>query len=252
MVVLLAFCALVGVLYKTGDLSVGKRGYVLRTRLVSAQGVKQFAPVRLSGVEVGEVRDLDFLYEADQTLIEARLWLQEEVRVRKDAVAVVNMLGLMGEKYVEIKAGSSTDFAKPGDLINSKEAVTTDELMEMFKEVGEDLKLALGDFREVFKNVDGILDENKPKFSRIMDNLEETTEYFKEFAEDVKHHPWKVLAKGKEKTPEELAKLRAERKARKLREAGEEIPPELQVQLEEKTSGKKKRSARSNISNFAR
>lgn len=203
-----ALVVLVVVLYQTGDLKVGKRGHVFKARFETAQGVKEFAPVRLAGVEVGEVKKLDILYEPDKTVIEAKLWVQDGVKLRKDSLAIVNMLGLMGEKYVEIHPGASPDFLEPGEFVASKEAISMEQLMEQLKAAGEE-------FQGLIKNINGVIGDNKEKLGRVMDNLEETTLYFEAFAEDVMNHPWKVLAKGKEKTPEEKEKARAELKAKK-------------------------------------
>jgi hypothetical protein len=67
--------------------------------------------------------------------------------------------------------------------------------------------------------VDETITENKPKIGNIFDNLEETSENFNEFSQDIKHHPWKILAKGKEMSKEELARERAERHAARKKSA---------------------------------
>jgi phospholipid/cholesterol/gamma-HCH transport system substrate-binding protein len=243
-VIVVAVGLLVGILYRTGDLSFGKRGYTVKTRFETIQGLKKFAPVRLSGLEVGEIRRLLTIYEPERTLIEAELWVQEGTKLRADSVAVVSTLGLMGEKYVEVHAGVSPDFAKPGALIESKETVSMDDVME-------NAQLALTDIRRFVNNLDGVIGENRGKVGRIVDNLEETTEYFKEFAEDVKYHPWKVLAKGKEKTPEEIEKLRAERKARKAAEAAAAGQAPAVVRSEEGTEAPQAAPPAPAKSNFA-
>ncbi len=215
-VIFAALFILIVMLYKTGDLSIGKRGYTVSTRLGFAAGVKKFAPVRLSGVEVGEVRDLKLIYESDRTWIQAVLWVGDGVKLRQDSLAVVSTLGLMGEKYIEIKAGTAPDFVAAGGEIPSKDPVSMEDLFEQFQGLGKEFEGTLGDVRKFVNNLNGVVGDNKDKIGRIMDNLELTTEYFVEFAEDVSHHPWKVLSKGKELTREELEKLRAERIAKKI------------------------------------
>ena len=118
-VIFAAIVILCVILYKTGDISIGKKGYTVQTHVSFAAGVKKFAPVRLSGVEVGEVKDLRLLYDANSTVVEATLWLQDGVKLRKDSTAIVSTLGLMGEKYIEIKAGTAVEFAAPGESIQS-------------------------------------------------------------------------------------------------------------------------------------
>ena len=208
-VVFLALLVLVVMLYKTGDLDFGKKGYTVTTRLQRADGIKKFSPVRLEGVEVGEVKDLKFIYDSEKTSIEAVIWVSGDTKLRKDSLAVVSNLGLMGEKYIEIKSGVSPEFVEAGAAIESKTPVSMEEVFEL-------VHGTLGDARKFINNLNGVVGDNKEKIGRIMDNLELTTEYFSEFAEDVRNHPWKVLSKGPEKTPAELEKLRAERAAKKL------------------------------------
>ena len=218
---------LAGILYKTGDLNFGKKGYLINTEFSFSGGVKKFAPVNLAGVEVGEVQDLTITYDENRTAVEAVLWIEDGVKIRQDSLAVISTLGLMGEKYVEIDAGSSSEFIRPGESIASKDPVRFEELIEdaevVLGELADLLKDAKPKISNILTNLDGILETNRPRIDTILVNLEETSEYFRDFSEDIKHHPWKVLAKGKEKTPEQLAAWRAKRRARKEAEARGEV-----------------------------
>jgi phospholipid/cholesterol/gamma-HCH transport system substrate-binding protein len=232
--VLTAAAVLMAVLYKTGDLSYGKKGYTIVTRLNFAGGVKKYAPVRLSGLEVGEVRKLQMIYNPGETLIEAHLWIEEGYKLRRDSKAIVGTMGLMGEKYIEVTAGSAPEFIVPGDMIESEDPVSMDELMRTFNNVGEDVQLTLGDFRELIRNANGVIGENRQKIGRIVDNLEEASAYATDFTLNIKHHPWKVLQKGKDKSPEEMASFRSEWRKNKLdREAAGES---AEVDVEEAIS----------------
>ncbi len=233
--VLVSVLILIGIFLKTGDVGVKPKGYTVSTRFQSAAGIKKFAPVRLAGVEVGEVRDVKLLYEADATVVEATIWVESQVKLRKDAEAMMASLGLMGEKYVEIRPGVSPEFVEPGGSIVARDPVNFDELMEKASVAMDEATATMKEFKTlavhadellveakpkvmgVLTNLDGILSKNRPKLDNIMSNLEVTSEYFKEFSEDVRHHPWKVLMKGKELTPEELAKDRAKRAVERAR-----------------------------------
>ena len=226
---------LTGIFLKTGDIGVKPKGYTVKTRFQSAAGIKKFAPVRLAGVEVGEVRDVKLKYEDETTVVEAVIWVESQVKLRKDAEAMMSSLGLMGEKYVEIRPGVSPEFVEPGGTILARDPVNFDELMEKASKAMDEATVTMKEFRTlavnansllveakpkvmgILTNLDGILSVNRPKLDSIMSNLEVTSEYFAEFSEDVKYHPWKVLAKGKEMTPEEMAKKRANREFEKAR-----------------------------------
>ncbi len=218
-IIVLVSAALLGVLVlKVGNFTLFQKGYTVKSRFHFTAGVKRYAPVRLSGVDVGEVKDIRLIY-GDETLIELDLWLQDGVKVRLDSKATVTTLGLMGEKYIEVLAGTKDAiYAKDGDLIPGEDPVRLEDLIEVATTVAEDISQMAKDISHLSKRIDETVADNRPKIDVIFDNLEETSENFKDFSQDIKYHPWKILAKGKEKSKEEMEKDRqkqlAERKQR--------------------------------------
>ncbi len=222
MVCLVAFGVLA---IKVGNFNFTKKGYLVKTRFSFTGGVKKHAPVCLSGVEVGEVKDIRLLYDQG-TIVELDLFIQEGVKIRKDSKTMASTFGLMGEKYIEIKSGNSAEFAGEGDVIGGEDPFRMEELVEIGKKVAGDISKTTQDIGTVARHVDEIIVENKPKISGMMDNFGETSENFREFSDDVKYHPWKVLMKGKEVPKSEREKARAMRLAAKVRELGYAPAPE--------------------------
>lgn len=78
------------------------------------------APVALTGVNVGSVVDIDFPREPRANYIEVEVEVARRIahRIRKNSVASVRTQGLLGEKYIELSAGSP-DVAprEPGSVI---------------------------------------------------------------------------------------------------------------------------------------
>ena len=213
--VLASVLVLIAMILKVGNFSLFKHGYSVKSRFHFTAGVKKHAPVRLSGVDVGEVRDIDILYDGE-TLIELDLWLDEGVKLHKDAKAYVTTLGLMGEKYIEIKAGTAASgYVKEGDMIESEDPVRLEDLIQLGTKVAGDIGKMANDISKVATHVDEAVVDNKPRINHIFENLEETSENFRDFSEDIKYNPWKILAHGKEKTKEEIAKDKAQKKAAK-------------------------------------
>lgn len=206
--VVICVLAILALIAKVQNFSFFEKGYSIKTRLHFLDGVKVHAPVRLSGVDVGEVKNIEILY-GDDTEVELDLWLRDGVRVRKDSMALVSTLGLMGEKFIEIKNGTSgAGYAEPNDLIRAKDPVRLDEIFEMVKNIGSDVGQMARDIDKVAQHVDKAIVDNRPKLDRIFDNLEETSGNFREFSQDIKFHPWKILIKGREKSREEMEALR--------------------------------------------
>ena len=213
--VLVCVAALAVLILKVGNFTLMQKGYSLRARLHYTAGVKKHAPVRLSGVDVGAVKDIRILY-GDETVVELVLWLQDGVKIKLDSKAYVTTLGLMGEKYIEIKIGSaSAGIAKDGDVIEGQDPVRLEELVEMGTKVAKDIGQMAKDISRVASTVNQTVEGNRGKIDVIVDNLEETSEYIRDFSQDIKHHPWKVLLKGKEAPKEEMAKERREKLAQK-------------------------------------
>jgi len=215
--VLICLAALIGLLVKVGNFTFFKKGYLLHSRFHFTGGVKANAPVRLSGVDVGEVRAIRLMNDATDTYAEVDLWLQDGVKVRKDSKATVSTLGMMGEKYVELRVGTSTEFAAANEMIESVDPVRLEELIEIGKKVAGDIGVMAKDISKVANHVDEAIQENRSKIDNIFSNFEETSENFNDFSQDVKYHPWKVLAKGKETPKAEMAREREARRAEKAR-----------------------------------
>ncbi len=239
LLVLICVLALGALLLKVGNFSLMRKGFTLKSRLNYTAGVKKHAPVRLSGVDIGEVEAINVIY-GDETIVELSLRIDEGSKIRLDSKAYVTTLGLMGEKYIEIKAGTSkTDYAKDGDTILAQDPVRLEELVQMGTQVAGQIGKMADDISKVAQHVDGAVVDNKPKVDGIFNNFEETSENFRDFSQDIKYHPWKVLAKGHEKSKEEMERDRLERQ--KVRDKI----------LSEETAASSTANAPKSVSNFS-
>ena len=92
------------IVFSIGDINLSKTGYKMRVLFNFASGIGPSAPVRLAGVGVGQIEGLKIYYDEKDKRTKAQLnaWIREGIKVEKDAVATVNTLGFMGEKYLEI------------------------------------------------------------------------------------------------------------------------------------------------------
>ncbi len=212
--VLICVVALIALVLKVGNFSLLQHGYIVKSQFSFTSGVKKHAPVRLSGVDVGEVRETRIIY-GDQTVVELDLWLRDGVKMRKDSTAYVTTLGLMGEKYVEIKCGTAAaEYASAGDIIPSEDPVRLEDLIKTGTKIANDIGKMAQDISKVANSVDQTIQENKPKLNQIFDNLDETSLNFKDFSQDIKFHPWKILAKGKERSKQEMDEITAKERGK--------------------------------------
>jgi phospholipid/cholesterol/gamma-HCH transport system substrate-binding protein len=186
-------------LFKTGKIGARPQAYHIKAVFNTAGGTENNAPVMLAGVEVGEVKAIKLTYDPE-TQVVFTLSIDKRAKVRADSVASINTLGLMGEKYIEISSGSSgAPFVEPGSVIRGEDPFQFEKLAKKGEEVAETLDQTLVDIRKLVNNVDDMVVDNRKGIDSIIADLEATARNFKEFSEDIKHHPWKLLMKGKEK-----------------------------------------------------
>src|SRR5262245_48486779 len=99
--VLLAFTILyIG----SGGGSPFARKYTVKALMADGNGLKPGAPVRVGGVEVGTVTEVDFAGRGGGGLVEVSMRLDRRVqpRVTTESRLTLGALGLLGEKAVDI------------------------------------------------------------------------------------------------------------------------------------------------------
>lgn len=199
------------IVFSISDLYLWKDGYNFFVNFKYVNGITEDAPVRLAGVHVGEVKDIQILYNDEgKTSVKLKVWLNGDSRVETDAVARINTLGLLGEQYLEITPGSKKEFLKEGDIISGSDPVNVGKQMETMTEFIASAKSivqrvergegTLGKFlvdESVYDNLSIITDRLKRGEGTIGKFLVEETVYdnVEYFTEDIKNHPWKLLSK---------------------------------------------------------
>ncbi|MEK7275159.1 MAG: MlaD family protein [Candidatus Desantisbacteria bacterium] len=108
-----------------GGRSFYRQGYQLKVHFDYVSGLDVGAPVRLAGMEIGEVRDLQLI----DNQIEAVIWVESSARIHSDAKVTINSLGIVGEKYIEITLGEKGILLKNGDSIAGENPVNVEEVL---------------------------------------------------------------------------------------------------------------------------
>ena len=91
--------------------------YTLKTKFANVQGLKQGAVVRVAGVEVGKVDDIEFAGPE----VEVTLKVKEEMqsRITTESRASIGSLSLLGEPIIEISPSSTGTPLQDGAFIQS-------------------------------------------------------------------------------------------------------------------------------------
>lgn len=107
--------------------------YHLRLLMTRVEGLQTGAPVRLAGVHVGTVTSVKFSPDVRENRIIVELEIDAKVknRIRKDSIAHIGTLGLLGDKYVGITLGSPDQpRLEDGDFLQAAEPLDVEKLID--------------------------------------------------------------------------------------------------------------------------
>ncbi len=109
---------------KSGD-------YPLTASFRSGEGITVGTDVRLAGVKIGTVSQMDLnmqTYRADVTLL-----MKEDILIPDDSAVVVSSEGLLGGNFVEIHPGPSLyNFESGGEIEDTQGAISLVSLLMKF------------------------------------------------------------------------------------------------------------------------
>jgi phospholipid/cholesterol/gamma-HCH transport system substrate-binding protein len=104
----------------------------LHARFADVGGLREGAPVWLSGVNVGTVTKVQ-VGQSGERIINVDLEVQKEMldRIHKDSVASIGSQGLLGDKLMQISLGSPAALAvEPGETLNSEAPADFNKLVD--------------------------------------------------------------------------------------------------------------------------
>lgn len=186
-----ALCVLASFVLFIGRFKTWTSGYTANFEFNFVNGVKVGAPVRFSGVDVGEVKSLNFVFDPAQqkNKVQVGCWLKKDARIPMDSTIWVNTLGLLGEKYIEVMPGKDfNNFLGKGMTITGVEPIATHE----FAQLGKNIVNHLDEIIVKINNKEGTI--GKLFFDDALYNeMEATMGELKSFVEEIKRHPWRLL-----------------------------------------------------------
>jgi phospholipid/cholesterol/gamma-HCH transport system substrate-binding protein len=192
-----------GTLILVGGVNLLRRKHVTYvTYFKFAGGLDPGSVVRFAGRKVGTVHSADFDPQ-DTTRIIVRLRVLASTPVRTDSTATISSLGLLGDNYIEISAGTKkAPMLAPGSEIPAKEVVQVSDVInnanvlvlnanQLIGTLGGQLQTAVENanrlvlnlktmtgpqaqqhFDRILANVDEMLVETRPPLRRTLANLD--------------------------------------------------------------------------------
>lgn len=113
--------------YQVSDLRAIE-GYEIKARFIKVGGLNTGADVRINGIKVGSV--ISQKINPDDYMVDMVLSIKPEVSLPIDSVITVAGDGLMGDKFIKIEPGKSSEKLAAGDTAkNTKEAKSLEDMV---------------------------------------------------------------------------------------------------------------------------
>src|SRR5574341_1245473 len=128
------------------EFSFSKKEYEITAVFETVIGLDQQDPVIVSGLRIGQVKEMQL---ADDK-VQVKLAIDLRYQFPRDSQAYLRNLTLLGDKAIEIMRGVSREKLKPGDMIPGKLETDIFELAEAAAPIGEDITVLLKRFSSTF------------------------------------------------------------------------------------------------------
>ncbi len=210
----------ISMIFMAQEIKYSQQRYTIKVRFDFANGIEISAPVRVAGVQLGEVKNIEIVRDeqAKKTAVDLYVLLDKKAKVEKDAEAFINTLGLIGEKYVEIIPGTpGSEVIRPGEMLAGRESVPMEKLTQKGYEIANGLgdtikhlntlvgdpetqaafKATMLDIRKFMASANVVMDKVKSGEGTVGKLFMDDGLYneLDAFVKDLKAHPWKLLQK---------------------------------------------------------
>jgi phospholipid/cholesterol/gamma-HCH transport system substrate-binding protein len=203
--ILVSLVILGGFILIMGGLSFEKT-YTVYVDFDNPGGLQSGAAVRIAGVKVGSVKELQFQggkidpKTGRRVLVRAKVAIEQRVKdaIHEDADFYVTTQGVLGEQFMAIEPGSvDKPILQEGaivkgidppriDLFLAKAYELLDTTVNGIKNNRETLSSIATNTASLLKGLNVVVTENKERINRIVENVEEMTVEAKTLARDAR------------------------------------------------------------------
>ena len=105
-----------------------KNGYIISLVFGSSAGLKNGDNVKISGINVGKIINLELNVENFNAMVNIKL--NNKIKIPDDSSARITSSSLLGGNFVDIIPGSSETFMNPKDIIyDTNDAVSFSDML---------------------------------------------------------------------------------------------------------------------------
>jgi len=158
----------------------------------SVAGLDNKSKVRVAGVPVGEVKDIELQKNGKAKVT---MEIDTDVELHDGAYARVVNLGLLGEKYVEIVPGPPTAPRAEGRVLRGTQPASIDDVTNQISAIATDVKAITESLRTVMAGPQG-----EQRLSEIVENVRQITGQVRELVAANRTNVDATLANAREIT----------------------------------------------------
>jgi len=146
-----------GIFLISGEIGFLSRKYTLKTYFSGAGGLRPGSQVRVAGIPVGTVTDINLSrYTEPARAVEVLMRVPRDFQsqIRRDSEATMATAGLLGEAYVDVTRGSPTQEPVPdGGDVKSKEEADIKRIVQNTNDVISNLRVVSGKLSDITKQI---------------------------------------------------------------------------------------------------
>lgn len=175
-------------LFLLGDVSFERR-YTLFVNFTDVGNLNKDAPVRLSGVEVGQVRQIELIDGGARVIAVVR----KGVDIYNDASFSVGSTGIIGSKFLQVDQGRRAAGVIPANsTIRGQDPISIEKsltaalgkmeklLNDLTKEgprgtLSDNLRETVANVREMTGNLNDLIETSKPKLEKALERTDDIT-----------------------------------------------------------------------------
>ena len=141
-ILIAGFLFLKNTLFETGT-------YTLLIEFNDITGLEPADMVSVSGLRIGKVDD----FELRGLKVFVTISISPDVQLPTDSHAQIKSLGMVGEKFIDIRPGTSSNFLKDGDTLQGKSVSDFSDLTGSAEGLMLQAEELLGNIKIAFKNI---------------------------------------------------------------------------------------------------
>lgn len=169
--VLIAFGLIAAMVFQFGEItSLWQKSYQLAVHFESATGVHAGSPVKMSGLTIGEVREVAL--DESRGGVGVILDIQDRYLLRADAKAIL-ATSLLGDSVIEFTPGTKSERLQPGTLIEGQMPLDplsiVTRLDSKFSISMASFEQTSAEWRKVAENINGLVDTNRGNLNDVVE-----------------------------------------------------------------------------------